>query len=85
MIINFKIYEKLEYNTNDSLEYFLYHGTSSKELELIKKSNYIVKDFYLGEDIDNISLHYAETTSLRDDSESVIIELKVEMLDGVFR
>jgi hypothetical protein len=63
-------------------EGFLYHGTSSKQYELIKNSGYAVENFYLTEDEDK-SADYAEKQSIHDGSEgSVILKMDASKLAG---
>jgi len=59
---------------------FVFHGTSKKQYEKIQHNNYDVKDFYVGEDVDNICGYYAEKQSKLDGSTPVIITLSKNKL-----
>ena len=59
----------------------LYHGTSLKEFERLLKSGFKVNDFYLGDDLDNIAMNYAEIQSRRDGTEGVVVYFDLNFID----
>lgn len=63
------------------VEEILYHGTSLKEFERLLKSGFNVNDFYLGDDLDNIAMNYAEIQSRRDGTEGVVVYFDLNFID----
>lgn len=69
---------KLHENTVDTM---LYHGTSLKEFNRLLKSGFKVVDFYLGDDLDNIAMNYAEMQSESDGTDGVVVYFDPNFID----
>jgi hypothetical protein len=84
MMKHILLFESFNNNTTEHMgdDVILFHGTSEKQYLLLKDNNFDVEGFYLGEDVGNICIHYAEQQARDDDSEPVIIVVEVRFLNG---
>lgn len=71
-------------NINESVEHpaHLYHGTSTGQLMKLKEAEYVAKNLYLGEDVENICEQYALLAAAKDGTNPMIIEIDPSKLTG---
>ncbi len=61
----------------------LYHGTSLVEFERLKANGYNARDIYLGDNMENITDHYAEQKAEEHDSYPVTLIVDGSKLENV--